>query len=273
MKIFIKYSFFIVFCSYTAFSQDTIKALANAKYKLTHHYDTLNYNNVYFENYLSIIYPNEIIFKSIDKELQDSAIKLNYRKTGIMMPVSNEKYNDEILILNKQKQQMYTTTSKLIGDYLVERLYPNMNWKIKAEKKIIIGYKCQKATVSFRGRDYTAWFTDELPFKSGLGKFNGLPGLIILLEDDTKRIKYELNSFTTSGNLIKKDNVKREVIDWDKYEKLVSFLMNDPYGFLAQRIGRKINSDTPPKPMTRNPLLPKKAINFPLEAQEFYLKK
>jgi GLPGLI family protein len=272
MKTFFKYFILLLLYSYSSLSQEQ-KVLANAKYKLTHHYDTLNYDNVQYENYISIIYANEIVFKSLDKELQDSAIMLNYRKTGVMAPVNNEKYNDEILFLNFEKKEMFTTSSKLIGDYLIERTFPSVSWNLNSEKKLIIGYKCQKATTNFKGRNYIAWFTEEIPLKAGLGKFNGLPGLIVLLEDEAKRIKYELNFFKTSGSLIAKDNKKRQLINWDKYENLVRFLMDDPYGFLAQRLGRKIDSKNPPKPMTRNPLLPKKSITYPLEPLEFYIVK
>ena len=28
----------------------------------------------------------------------------------------------------------------------------------------VLGYTCHKATTRFRGRDYIAWYTEEIPF-------------------------------------------------------------------------------------------------------------
>ena len=52
-------------------------------------------------------------------------------------------------------------------------------WKPSKETKTILGYTCHKATCSFRGREYVAWFTREIPFKAAPWKFHGLPGVIL----------------------------------------------------------------------------------------------
>ncbi len=52
-------------------------------------------------------------------------------------------------------------------------------WKPSKETKTILGYTCHKATCNFRGRNYEAWFTREIPFKAAPWKFHGLPGAIL----------------------------------------------------------------------------------------------
>ncbi|MDR1348253.1 MAG: GLPGLI family protein [Prevotellaceae bacterium] len=69
---------------------------------------------------------------------------------------------------------------------------PKQNWKILNEIKEIAGYKCQKATCTFRGRDYAAWFTREIPVNEGPWKFNGLPGLIVKVYDTQEHYDFEL---------------------------------------------------------------------------------
>ena len=63
---------------------------------------------------------------------------------------------------------------------------PKINWKLLTEKKIIMGYSCQKAETTFRGRTYEAWFTSQIPLKEGPYKFHGLPGLILEISDSQK---------------------------------------------------------------------------------------
>lgn len=48
---------------------------------------------------------------------------------------------------------------------------PDFGWKIENEKKTILGYNCQKATTFFRGRNYEAYFTTEIPYQDGHWKF------------------------------------------------------------------------------------------------------
>ncbi|WP_421919153.1 GLPGLI family protein [Marinifilum sp.] len=52
-------------------------------------------------------------------------------------------------------------------------------WKPGMDTKKILGYTCLKATCNFRGRDYVAWFTRDIPFKATPWKFHGLPGAIL----------------------------------------------------------------------------------------------
>lgn len=68
---------------------------------------------------------------------------------------------------------------------------PKQDWQIKNETMTIVGYTCQKATCNFRGRNYTAWFTVDIPISQGPWKFCGLPGLILKVHDDAKEYVFE----------------------------------------------------------------------------------
>lgn len=54
-----------------------------------------------------------------------------------------------------------------------------IEWKINTETKKIGNFTCNKATGYFRGRDYTVWFTKEIPVPFGPWKLQGLPGLVL----------------------------------------------------------------------------------------------
>ncbi|MCQ2305909.1 MAG: GLPGLI family protein [Bacteroidales bacterium] len=83
-----------------------------------------------------------------------------------------------------------------------------MEWQITSETKIMLGYSCQKATCRFRGREWSVWFTTEIPISEGPWKFSGLPGLVLKAEDSQGH--YAFNCFK-----IKK--VKKAIIMPDYY--------------------------------------------------------
>ncbi|WP_316789804.1 GLPGLI family protein [Pedobacter frigoris] len=65
-------------------------------------------------------------------------------------------------------------------------------WKISSETDTVASYTCQKASLSFRGREYTAWFTTDIPVNDGPWKFSGLPGLILKVEDSGGLFSFRL---------------------------------------------------------------------------------
>ena len=80
-----------------------------------------------------------------------------------------------------------------------------MDWQIKNETKKIEDYVCNKATTFFRGRNYTAWYSTDIPIKLGPWKFNGLPGAILQIYDET-------GSFSWSITKIKQVKTKEKFI-------------------------------------------------------------
>lgn len=69
--------------------------------------------------------------------------------------------------------------------------YPLQQWALKDVQQTICGYHCQKATCHWRGRDYVAWFTPEIPIRRGPWKFGGLPGLIMKVSDTKGEYTFE----------------------------------------------------------------------------------
>lgn len=86
--------------------------------------------------------------------------------------------------------------------------FPKFEWKFETETKLISNYLCSKATVFFRGRNYIAWYSTELPIEIGPWKFNNLPGAILQIYDET-------NSFSWSTTKITK-NIEDKKLEIDK---------------------------------------------------------
>ncbi|MBR1800097.1 MAG: GLPGLI family protein [Bacteroidaceae bacterium] len=55
----------------------------------------------------------------------------------------------------------------------------------------VLGYRSQRATCHFRGRDFEAWFAPSIPGKRGPWKFQGLPGLILKVYDKERLYTFE----------------------------------------------------------------------------------
>jgi len=112
-----------------------------------------------------------------------------------------------------------------------------LNWQILPDTMQVSGYAAQKATTSFAGRDWVAWFAPEIPISDGPYKFNGLPGLIVQLYDTRNHYRFSLTSFVKvgKGRYVEKckslqsnafNTTRRRMID-----KQLKFIQN-PFSFM-----------------------------------------
>lgn len=65
-------------------------------------------------------------------------------------------------------------------------------WDLLNEYSVINTFKCQKAYTKYKGREWQAWFTKDIPINDGPYKFIGLPGLIIRISDKDENHKFDL---------------------------------------------------------------------------------
>lgn len=91
--------------------------------------------------------------------------------------------------------------SPTLGDYhYIKEKREEIKWDLSNESKKIGEFNCFKATAKFRGRQYTAWYTPEIPLPYGPWKLQGLPGIILEAYNEnqeiyfyTKKIVYPFN--------------------------------------------------------------------------------
>ena len=86
------------------------------------------------------------------------------------------------------------TTKTYLGTTpcLIEETYEPQEWTLIDSTKVILDYTCQLAECTFRGREFQAWFTPEIPINNGPWKFNGLPGLILEVHDVQDHYHYTI---------------------------------------------------------------------------------
>jgi GLPGLI family protein len=124
---------------------------------------------------------------------------------------------------------------------------PEQNWKITTETKEITGYKCQKATCTFRGRDYIAWFTREIPVKEGPWKFNGLPGLIVKVYDMQEHYEFELTAIRKNSRQITFDEQNYPIVSLKDHIKICRIRIQNPLAYLKNS-GRNVRTTFSPDP-------------------------
>ncbi|MCR5140065.1 MAG: GLPGLI family protein [Bacteroidaceae bacterium] len=61
---------------------------------------------------------------------------------------------------------------------------PDIAWTLTDDTLAIGGYSCQRATATFRGVAWTAWYAEETPSSAGPWRLRGLPGLIVKAESE-----------------------------------------------------------------------------------------
>ena len=172
----------------------------------------------------------------------DSLIKVS---TADQVQANPERYisGETYSIYKNYPTGKFTTTDKIATDwFLVEELIPEQQWTLTEETKEILGYKCKSAKCSFRGRDYTAYYTDEIPVADGPWKFGGLPGFIMEVCDAGNHY-----SFTCVGINSKADRaITMPEVAYNKTSRVKFYQTKyrydtNPLGYLETVSGIKVN--------------------------------
>jgi GLPGLI family protein len=155
-------------------SNDSKKAKQNADFEVI----MKNQKKV---TYKLLFNKNESIFKKEEKLIIDEP-KLNLVKILV---------GNGLFYTNTFLKKTLNKTEFSGKEFLIE-VQP-FQWKLTQESKNIGQYICFKATTSKeidtrRGKstkNITAWYTLQIPFNFGPKDYNGLPGLILELQEDS----------------------------------------------------------------------------------------
>lgn len=78
-----------------------------------------------------------------------------------------------------------TNTEIVCEDWFrYEEEIPDFGWELTDSVKTILGYECNGARCSFRGREWTVYYAEDIPVMEGPWKLCGLPGLIMEAQAD-----------------------------------------------------------------------------------------
>ncbi|WP_018675306.1 GLPGLI family protein [Riemerella columbina] len=170
----------------------------------------------------------------VDTNSGTSLFKLNQPKE-----IGEEQYNN-LLAYSYQIYKRYTSSQFCFekinySDYKTP--YPNLNnWVITNEEKSLLDYRVRKAKIEFGGRQWEAWYAENISIMDGPYKFSGLPGLILEI--------YSLdNDYQFTAVAIKNENVSINMpksIDISQAQLLEfkSKIIEDPTAYLKQMLAQ-----------------------------------
>lgn len=135
-----------------------------------------------------------------------------------------------------------THTEKICQDWFrYEEDIPQFEWEMTDSVANVLGYKCQSARCKFRGREWTVFYTEEIPLSEGPWKLHGLPGLIMKATDEKGHYSFECIGIKSKASRpitiykVPFNKVKRE----DYYDTKHRYEVN-PYAYFEATTGGHI---------------------------------
>lgn len=183
------------------------------------------------EDYYLDVLGKQSVFRSKTDRKSDSLTE----KTGFGLG-KNPVFSNQIYVQkNLAKMDIVRSFTTQYNDHYFIRIHESLEWKILPEKAKIGDIDCQKATLKYGGRNWTAWFTQSIPLQEGPYIFHGLPGLIIKISDEQSDYDFSL-TMTKNSN---KNNMfylrKGKEINWGTFQTMQLNHYSDPYAELKTR--------------------------------------
>lgn len=246
------YFFIFLLLSNILFAQEN-KIIVNYKFEyLTDSIDVYSKRNDVMT--LEILGNNSVFYSKLKKE-GDSLLQDDINK-GVpeMIIVGNRsKYHSNKLgyVIHKKKEinQIVFLDKILENVYIYEEGIPNIQWEISNEIQEFMGYNVRKATGKFSGRDYVAWYAEEIPISDGPYKFSGLPGLILKIMDTKNNFNFEAQEILKSKQKVFSHKTHTKVIPVakSKYNELKERSIKDFLSFVQSASEVKIKAVNPVK--------------------------
>lgn len=84
-----------------------------------------------------------------------------------------------------------------------EEPFSEIEWVINEDStKTVLGYQCVMASTDYHGREWTVWFTPEIPLQDGPWKFCGLQGLVLEASEPSGQHRFSITGIESSSQTI-----------------------------------------------------------------------
>lgn len=238
-----------------------------ATYRLEYQEDSTDANSIKSETGVLYLGKDHSRYSSLGKAVKDSLENMENPET-LRMDEYNQLTDFKYKIFKNYQDNELILAEKVFEYELKYKQYlKQIDWEIQPGNKEILGFSVQKATGTFAGRNYIAWFAPELPFSEGPYKFNGLPGLILEISDLQGHYDFRLIGLQELDKPVDKllnlDNYK--TISQQELAKVRDEYNRDPIGTM-QRAGIKFGWSEEDRAKQKKELTEKyKKRNNPIE--------
>ncbi|MDP3314283.1 GLPGLI family protein [Lutibacter sp.] len=238
----------IVACSFSGIAQ--IKEHCGE----IHYSQVTNFSRTFEKNYILFFNKSNSIYK--ETKINTKKLQLSQTDSDKGQQLTNDMARNNLTpeYFYNDIKSFYFMEIWYDQELVVKENKLNWQWTLHKETKKLGKFTCQKATANFRGRNYIAWFTTEIPTFFGPRKFNGLTGLILEVYDEDKvfhtlasKIKItntsECNIPIDKGNFnkaltIKEYNIKKTELIKADFAKLASRM---PKGYRNLKLDENCN--------------------------------
>ena len=170
-----------------------------------------------------------------------------------------------VTLTDLTKQQTTVQAYDILRSYEYTYPTPHMEWQLIPGDTLIQNRPCKKATCTFSGRNYVAWYTESIQLPYGPYLFGGLPGLIMEIHDTKHNWIFTNNCFGkmpkySSMYLYKKQYIQDLIVT--TREKALTGYRNDIEDFdnLSLEIF-KVKEERKVKKLTNEPNNTKRTTN------------
>ncbi len=187
---------------------------------------------------------NESQYKQVKKLDDDSVLEGG----GMKLVIAGNGGGNDVLYKNL-KENSYADQVEVFGkEFLIKDALENREWVMGKETKNIGEYTCFKATYSttrtvmvaessFDGENkeitseeevnVTAWYTPQIPVQHGPAEYDGLPGLILEINDGSETILCSKIVLNPEKGLSIKEPTKGKVVTAAEYEAIMEKKMKE----------------------------------------------
>jgi len=170
-------------------------------YYLDFREDTNDLDRVRHEKMMLLIGDEISMFASYNKLRNDKLLKGLDERAGVAHVLgaatagrAPTRFGGLHILKNFRNNRLIYNNNMFNDWYIYEEPLNQINWELTDQKSEHMGHTVQKATTLFGGRFWEAWFTSDIPVSDGPYKFNGLPGLILKIQDSEKHYVFTAES-------------------------------------------------------------------------------
>lgn len=191
-----------------------------------------NKDSIVTDEYYLDVLGRQSVFRSSQARRSDSLTEKTGFGAGEKMTFTQQLYIKKNLA---SKSIIKVVTAPVMNDKYFIRISDNLEWEIGSDKLKIGEYDCQKATVKYGGREWTAWFIQSIPLQEGPYIFSGLPGMIVKISDRLSDFEFALVKTKRSdkNNMFALRTGKE--ISWEVLNKMQLNYYSDPFAEIKTR--------------------------------------